>query len=98
MIYEVRKKIETQAIKVESEEDWKTVLFWLRGNGYDETDEVLRESIAPLVEAGTWFLRDEGSTVVYLSPDHNFWEVFTLLKEAEHPEPPVDHIADEFKF
>lgn len=94
MIHLVRKLGTAQAIQVKNEQDRQEVLTWLREMNYEDQGE----AIEPLVAQGFWFLRDEGSKIVYVSTPEEFEKNFQVFGWDEYTEPPKDQIPDEFKF
>lgn len=65
----VSKTVETEAIKIESEEEFALVQKWLTEMGFPDSGH-----LSELVEAGVWFMRDPGDNekVVYIVTPNDF--------------------------
>ena len=74
----VKKKISSEAIQVNSSEELAQVLAWFSEAGMFEMNaDLLHE----LIETKTWFLRDEGSKIIYLAGDDEFEELFERVED-----------------
>lgn len=73
----VRKTQLSEAIQINTPEEEAVVREWLSAMGVVDAD------LKPLQEKNFWFLRDEGSEIVYVSPEEDFKQTFETVDVEE---------------
>lgn len=96
-IITARKVRLAEAIQINSPEEEETVLQWIREEIETQTGEQLDENftvdLEELKEAHVYFMRDHGSSIVYITPPADFLSFFEEVSEEE-----LKNINDPFKF